>query len=426
MHVRFCVASPSALFCVADAGSCFAHCISRVSPLQAQAKRLGIQDSGKLERNSLVRVLMETEELAELSFPSPPKWKEFEGACKKKLGKPLTFEYFPGSTGPCKMGEGGTAAPGGSEAAGAGVSQKQSPRGTHVKDDKSMQACMEWLMQQPRPGQEMVDKNKERGKSQEDAPDLKVPDLVLPCVLAVELLPSELDADKIWLDAFDGKARSSNAWLASIQLRRTDSWQDVSDVLTHKFRAQAATGFAFAYVSPWTGAVGQVSQSGTGWQELRDAAAAVPNRHMEVDIYFGLTSKTWTVTDLPRTEVVKRLQIGNPWHKHLVLVTHSDQPHLIRPRDPAVSLRPHPATADLFVHFMRGEEQEQGSGGERSAIVTLTLRARRTSATLQHGGVGDATSCGKDGASATTLSAKSPHDVHGNEELTIRIHASWS
>ena len=91
--------------------------------LQAQAARLGMPNSAQLGREALLRLLMETEELAELTFPAPPTWTQFDAACKKKLGKHLTFEYFPGAAGVAASGGGGR----------TGGGAQASPRGVHVK-----------------------------------------------------------------------------------------------------------------------------------------------------------------------------------------------------------------------------------------------------------------------------------------------------
>ena len=32
---------------------------------------------------------------------------------------------------------------------------------------------------------------------------------------------------------------------------------------------------------------------------MRDIALKIPSRHVEVDIYFGLTCRTWTLDNLP-------------------------------------------------------------------------------------------------------------------------------
>ena len=96
--------------------------------LQAQAARLGMPNSAQLGREALARVLMETEELAELTFPAPPTWTQFDAACKKKLGKHLTFEYFPGAAGGASGGA-AAATTGGRNGGGA----QASPRGVHVK-----------------------------------------------------------------------------------------------------------------------------------------------------------------------------------------------------------------------------------------------------------------------------------------------------
>jgi len=96
--------------------------------LRAQAARLGVPNSAQLGRESLLHVLMETEELAELTFPAPPTWTQFDAACKKKLGKHLTFEYFPGAAGGAAASGGGAAA-----TAGNGGGVQASPRGVHVK-----------------------------------------------------------------------------------------------------------------------------------------------------------------------------------------------------------------------------------------------------------------------------------------------------
>ena len=179
-------------------------------------------------------------------------------------------------------------------------------------------------------------------------------------------------------------------------------------------------GVAFAYCVPRTGAVAQVSCAGGGWAELLALAAAIPTRHFEVDIYFGLTSRTWTLHDLPRKSAVKRLKVSNPWHKSVICRASSDHPDIIRsrprpaalsisslstlpsfapsleaqalfpitqtfwgrPRDATVALRPHPATDDIFVCFDPApvDAARQGSGGDIGdgartiSSVTLTLR----------------------------------------------------
>ena len=114
--------------------------------LRRLACKLGVDASDRLEKEALVSVLMETEELAELTFPSPPTWKEFEAACKKSLGRAVTFRFFPGAV----PGGGGSAAPAG------GGGAPPSPRGTHVRDEASLQACMAWLVQQQRPGEALL------------------------------------------------------------------------------------------------------------------------------------------------------------------------------------------------------------------------------------------------------------------------------
>ena len=178
--------------------------------LRAAASKQGLKHSAALSRNTLLELLMQTEELCELEFSQPPTFKEFEAACKKKLGKCLTFEYTPME---------------------AGGSSQVSPRAIHVKDAGTMAACMEWLLKQPRPGEgwvsgdnltassgggasagrgaQAVEQTGEAsqatadtsGKTQDESSGQNsgVPDVVLPCVLAVELMPSVEDANKVRL-----------------------------------------------------------------------------------------------------------------------------------------------------------------------------------------------------------------------------------
>ena len=94
--------------------------------LRALAAKSGIKHSATMPRETLLSLLMETEQLCELEFPQPPTWKQFEAACKKKLGKHLTFEYDPGAPLTATI---------------------------HVKDAETMSACMEWLLKRRRPGE---------------------------------------------------------------------------------------------------------------------------------------------------------------------------------------------------------------------------------------------------------------------------------
>jgi hypothetical protein len=171
--------------------------------MQAQAAAIGVVGSAQLGREMLMRELMQTEELAELSFPQPPTWKQFDAACKKALGKHLTFEYFPDAAADFSgevsaVAHASLPAPACSS---RGALSKTSPRGVHVKDARGMKKCIEWLLLQPRPG-EMAHApvHAAEAKGATDAQEkqvLPVIEIVLPCVLAVELMPSEEDAEKV-------------------------------------------------------------------------------------------------------------------------------------------------------------------------------------------------------------------------------------
>jgi len=220
-------------------------CLTSALPMQVLAVNLGILNSHQLSREALLRVLLETEQLAELAFPEPPSWNKFSLACKKKLGKHLTFEYHPFSGGGADGIVGGVRGAGGT----GGITQ--SPRGIHVKDSQSMKKCMDWLLLQPRPGEllapspsppqpsdlspaaphalvssesgdsttrgavdnggrdgigddgdvsqnaKTVEAKREREMGKSHVQHVISPVIVLPCVLAVELMPSEEDANKV-------------------------------------------------------------------------------------------------------------------------------------------------------------------------------------------------------------------------------------
>ena len=73
-----------------------------------------------------------------------------------------------------------------------------------------MKTCIEWLLRQPRPGElppssaavaapspGPAGAGAGRGTLAAVAMEMKEPDIDLPCVLAVELMPSEEDANKV-------------------------------------------------------------------------------------------------------------------------------------------------------------------------------------------------------------------------------------